>query len=148
MWVLLALALIEMIVAHGLVAIWSTRVALWLSLVSLGGVAWIVRLIRSLRTLPPFVSGDVLTMRAGVLGTVAIPVASIAGLRADWSAETLRQRGTLNLGLLAYPNIVIDLLPPVMGRRGRPVRAVAHRLDDPQAFRAWIATLPQANGLA
>ena len=40
----------------------------------------------------------------------------------------------LNLSLLAYPNVLVVLAEPVAGRRGRPIRAIAHRLDDPSAF--------------
>ncbi|MFD1951425.1 hypothetical protein ACFSGX_11680 [Sphingomonas arantia] len=147
LWVMLVLSLIEMGVVHALVAMWWPAFAVGLSLVSMAAVVWIVRLIVSLRTRLPEVRDGVLTMRAGVLGVVAIPVAAIGGLRADWSAATLRAPGVVNLALMAWPNIVIDLAEPVVGRRGRAVQAVAHKLDDPDAFRAWIATLPQGAGL-
>jgi hypothetical protein len=145
--VLAGLSLVEMLVVHLLVAHWWPRMALLLSLLSAAGLVWLVRLIRSFRALPVTVADGVLTMRVGTLRSVAIPVATIAGLRGDWSADSLKQPGVVNLGLLAYPNIVVDLAPPLAGRRGRAVTAVAHRLDDPDAFRGWIATLPPPPGL-
>jgi len=149
LWVLFGLSLVEMTVVHALLAIWWPKVAIALSFVILAGVVWLVRLIRSSRRLPAGVADGVLTLRAGRLKGIAVPVTAIAGLRSDWSAETLKARDVLNLGLLAYPNIVVDLTEPIAtsGLRARPVRAVAHRLDDPEAFRRWIATLPPANGL-
>lgn len=147
LWVLVGLSLIEMIVIHALIAFWWPKAALLLSLASGAALIWIMVLIRSFRRLPVTVADGVLTMRAGMLTSVAVPVAQIAGLRLEWSAESLRQRDVSNLALLAYPNIVVALKAPVRSRRGRPVLAVAHRLDDPEAFRRWIATLPQAGGL-
>jgi hypothetical protein len=38
----------------------------------------------------------------------------------------------MNLALIAYPNVVVDLVDPLPGRRG--IRAIAHRLDDPHGF--------------
>ena len=38
---------------------------------------------------------------------------------------------------------VLDLDPPLPGRR-RPIRAVAHRLDDPAGFAAAVAHLMEA----
>lgn len=149
LWVLFGLSLVEMAVVHALLAVWWPKVAIALSIVSVAGMLWLVRLIRSFRRLPVLVADGVLTMRAGRLLSIAIPVAAISGLRGDWSAKTLKARGILNLGLLAYPNIVIDLTTTIMttGLRARPVRVVAHRLDDPEAFRRWIATLPHGGGL-
>ncbi|HEX8446652.1 MAG TPA: hypothetical protein VF649_08560 [Sphingomonas sp.] len=147
MWALFGLGMVEMLVVHGLVALWWPRVAMLLSVVSIGGLVWVGRLIRSFRRMPVTVSGDVLTMRVGRLRTVAVPVSAISGLRDAWSATDLKQQGVVNLGLLAYPNIVIDLDPPVAGRRAWPIRAIAHRLDDPAAFRGWVATLPPRGGL-
>ena len=147
LWVMVGLSVVEMMVVHGLVAFWWPRVALILSLASLTALLWMILLIRSFRRLPVTVADGVLTMRARMLTSVIIPVGQIAGLQTAWSAESLRQPDVSNLALLAYPNIVVALTSPVRGRRGRSVRAVAHRLDDPEAFRRWIATLPQAGGL-
>lgn len=50
----------------------------------------------------------------------------------------MKQRSVLNLALLAYPNLVVDLVAPLPGRRG--ITTIVHRLDDPAAFAAaWKA---------
>jgi hypothetical protein len=75
------------------------------------------------------------------LKSVVVPVGQIAGLRATWDAAALKQRGVVNLALVSWPSVVIDLDPPVPTRRGRQVHAVAHKLDDPAAFHAAITAL-------
>jgi hypothetical protein len=45
----------------------------------------------------------------------------------------------LNLALLSYPNILVELREPLAVRRGRMVTAVAHRLDDAAAFERAVA---------
>lgn len=46
----------------------------------------------------------------------------------------------LNLGLIAYPNVLVELAEPVRRRR-RAIRAVAHRFDDPAAFIAALESV-------
>jgi hypothetical protein len=49
----------------------------------------------------------------------------------------LKSRSVLNLALIAYPNVIVDLKSPVLTGRGRFTRsisAVAHKFDDPAAF--------------
>lgn len=142
MWVFLGIAWVELVVTHLLVALWHPWVAIVLSLVSLTGVIWLVRLLRSLRRLPVLIEDERLVMRVGTLKRVDLSRAQIAGLRQRWDAQAFKRGETLKLSLLAWPNVVIDLDEPVTGWR-RPVRAVAHRLDDPAAFAAalsdWLA---------
>ena len=106
----------------------------------------LIGLIRSFRRLPVTLADGVLTMRAGWLRSLAIPVANIAGLRASWDAAAIRQRGVLNLALASWPSVVVDLDPPIVQRRGGQLHAVAHKLDDPVAFHAAIAALSRSDG--
>jgi hypothetical protein len=46
----------------------------------------------------------------------------------------------LNLALIAYPSVLLDLDPPLPGRRA-PTRTIAHRLDDPSGFGAAVEAL-------
>jgi hypothetical protein len=48
--------------------------------------------------------------------------------------------------LLGIANILVDLSEPVFTRRGKPIRAIAHTLDDPAAFHAAITALSAAHG--
>ncbi|PZU09888.1 MAG: hypothetical protein DI605_08675 [Sphingomonas sp.] len=146
LWALVAISLVEMMVVHLLIALWSPALGLCLSLASLVLMIWLVRLIRSFPRLPVMVGEGGIVMRAGTLRRIDVPVALVAGLREEWSAETLKDRAIARLSLLAYPNIVIDLVEPIEMRGGRCIRAIAHRLDDPAAFSAALRQLQRAHG--
>lgn len=143
MWVLFGLVCVETAVLHGLVALWSGRAALIFSALGLGMLVWVISLIRSLRRLPVILTPDHLIWRCGSLRTLTVPVAAIAGLPADWDSATLKSRAVFNGALIAYPNILIALDPPVvMGRR--QIRWLAHKLDEPQAFVATLDAIRRA----
>lgn len=145
LWALVGISIVEMAVVHALIALWKPAIGLVLSGASLVGIVWLVRLIRSFRRLPVLVGENLVVMRAGTLRRIDVPADAIAGLRANWTAATIRDPAMLRLSLLAYPNVVIDLAEPiVVGRRA--IRAIAHRLDDPGAFSAAIAQLQRADG--
>ena len=144
LWVLVAISIVEMTVVHALIALWKPAVGLVLSAASLLGIVWLVRLIRSFTRLPVLVGEDLVVMRAGTLRRIDVPANAIAGLRATWTAETIKDSAVLRLSLLAYPNVVIDLAEPIVVGR-RTIRAVAHRLDDPGAFSAALAELQRAD---
>lgn len=140
--VLLGIAIVEMCVVHLVVgALFGWTVALVVGVLDLSLVIGLALLLRSFRRLPVTIADGVLTLRAGLLKSVVVPVGQIAGLRATWDAAALKQHGVVNLALASWPSVVIDLDPPVLMRRGRQVRAVAHKLDDPAAFHAAIAAL-------
>jgi hypothetical protein len=140
LWAFVAIALVELIVVHLLLAHWSRTAALILSALSLASILWLVSVIRSFRRLPVLITPDALVMRVGTLKGATVPLSQVAGLRESWDAEWLRRRDVLNLALIAYPNVVVMLHGPLqMGRR--EVIAIAHRLDDPLAF---TAALPRA----
>ena len=135
MWVLVALCGVELAVTHLVVSLLVNRiVAVLLSLASLAAIGWIVAAILSMKRLPVVLDDRMLTLRVGRIRTVAVPRTAILGLRSGWTAAELKQRGVLNLALVAYPNIVIDLVAPLPGRRG--ITTIAYRLDDPVAFAA------------
>ena len=136
--------LIELLVVHLLVAgLWSKAAALILSALSLAMIVWTIVFIRSLKRLPVLVDADSVTMRVGSLRPVRVPAGNIASLRTAWPREALQQRGVLNLGLINYPNVMLDLDPPLPARR-RPLIAIAHRLDDPAGFAAAVQRLLEA----
>jgi hypothetical protein len=145
--VLLGIAIVEMCVVHLVVgALFGWTVALGVGVLDLSLVLGLFLLLRSLRRLPVTLTGGVLTMRAGVLKSVTVPTRQIVGLRATWDAAALKERGVLNLALASWPSVVVDLHPPVLTRRGKPIHAIAHKLDDPAAFHAAIAALSRDNG--
>lgn len=143
--VLLGIAIVEMLVVHlVVVALFGWTAAIVVGVLDLSLVVTLAGLLRSFRRLPVTIADGVLTMRAGVLKSVAVPVGQVAGLRLNWDAAALRDRGVLNLALASWPNIVVDLTAPIPGRR-RPVHAVAHCLDDPAGFAAAIEALGRAD---
>ncbi len=136
--ILLGLALIETAVVHLVaVAVWGWDVAIVLGMLDMGLVLALAGLIRAMRRHPVTLDMDILVMRLGTLKVLRIPFSRIAGFRDSWDAAALKQRGVVNLAPATWPNVVIDLAPPIRWR-GRDVHAVAHKLDDAAAFRAAV----------
>ena len=133
LWVLVGLMVIEIAVVHLLLALWSRRAALILSLVSLAILGWFLRFICSFKRCPIWINSTELIWRIGHLRSVTVPLSQITGLRSDWMLADLEAAGIFNGALIAHLNIVVALNPPVrMGRR--TVHYLAHRLDDPAGF--------------
>ncbi|NYT39917.1 hypothetical protein HZY97_04055 [Sphingomonas sp. R-74633] len=137
MWVFAGIAGLELVIVHFLLALWDWRVALAVTLVSLAGVTWLVRAIRSFRTMPVTLDSEQVAFRAGHIAALEVPVASVSAVRTQWAGPEVKRRDVLNLGLIAYPNVLVELSEPVQRRR-RAIRAVAHRFDDPAAFIAAL----------
>ena len=74
-------------------------------------------------------------LRAGRLKAVDVPLDQIAEIRTQWVGEELKARDAVNLALIAYPNIVVELRSPIRARR-RLIQRIGHRFDDPSAFQA------------
>jgi hypothetical protein len=142
MWVLFCIGLLETLVLHFVIAqIWP-RFGIFLSLLSGSSVLWIFFIIRSLKTHPVLLSDGRLVMRCGTLKSIDIAVDTIVGMRKEWPSGALNANGILNLSLIAYPNIIIDVHPPIISyrfRRERRIHAVAHRFDDLPAFVAALS---------
>jgi hypothetical protein len=137
MWVLVAIASIELLVVHFLVSLlWSRTAALVLSIITAITIGWLIWAIAAMRRLPVLVDAERLTMRVGRLKETVVPLAQVRGIRRDWDAAAIKDRSVLNLALIAYPNVIVDLILPLPGRRG--IKAIAHRMDDPTAFAAAI----------
>lgn len=144
LWVFAAIMALELVLVHLLVsALWSHGAALILSAISLAALLWTIFFVRSLNRCPVLVDGTGVTMRIGSLRSVPVPAAHIAGLRTAWPREELKQRGVLNFALINYPNVMLDLNPPLPAGR-RTLIAIAHRLDDPAGFTAAVARLTEA----
>jgi hypothetical protein len=143
LWVFAFIMAAELLVMHLLVAaLWSGTAALIFSAISLAALLWTILFIRSLTRRPVLVDADSVTMRIGFLKSVRVPAGSIAGLRTSWPREALKQRGVLNLALINYPNMMLDLDPPLPSGKRRLV-AIVHRLDDPAGFAAAVARLTE-----
>ena len=144
LWVFAAIMALELVLVHLLVStLWSHEAALILSAISLAALIWTILFIRSLKRAPVLVDDAGVTMRVGSLKAVRVPAANIGDVLTSWPRERLKQRGVLNLAMINYPNVMLDLDPPLPGRR-RPIIAIAHRLDDPAGFAAAVRQLREA----
>ncbi|MFL9842302.1 hypothetical protein ABS767_15130 [Sphingomonas sp. ST-64] len=140
LWALMAISLVELGVVHLLVALlWSGTAALALSVVTLAGLGWMVWQLRQMPRRPVLLDADGLWMRVGTIRSIRVPTAAIAGVRTAIDPAIRRDRSVLRLSLLSHPNVVVALNAPLS--EGRPISAIAHRLDDPDAFVAAIEAL-------
>ncbi|WP_454882658.1 hypothetical protein [Sphingomonas oryzagri] len=145
--VLLGLAVCEAIVLHIVaMAIWGWKVAALLALLDLSLIVWLVGLLRSFKAMPVVLDGRSLTMRTGSRMSMTLDVDQIVAFRTSWDSEAIKRKSVLNLALIAWPNVVFDLAEPREVRRRRIISTIAHRLDDPAAFHAAIASLEPRHG--
>lgn len=132
--VLLGLALVETMVLHIVaMALWGWRIAILLGLADLSLAVALIGLLRAIRRHPVTIVDGVLTMRVGRLKTIAVPLDRVRGLRQSWTRDNLKAPGVVNLALANWPNVMIDIDPPIAHRR-RPITAIAHKLDAPGDF--------------
>ena len=143
---ILGLACVEAFVVHIVaMAYWGWKIAVGLGLLDISFVVALIWLLRSFKRCPIMLQDDRLIMRTGVRLRVAVDVDNIAGFRATWSAGDIKAPHVLNMALIAWPNIVIDLHRPILRRR-KSITTIAHCVDDPAAFRrAVLAALPAAH---
>lgn len=140
MWAFVGLGTIELVVVHFLLSFWSPTLALILSLLSLATIGWLIALLVSFKRLPVLVGPEEVVMRVGTMHGFNIPAGQVARLRTNFTSEDVKRPGIADLCLLAYPNVLLDLDPPLPGKR-RPINGIAHRLDDPNGFAAAVARL-------
>lgn len=141
MWVLVGLGTTELLVVHVMLSFWYPRAAMLLSALSLVTIGWLVWAVGVMRRRPVVIGDGRLLMRVGAIKRADIPLDRIAGAGGVSDRAALRRQRTLNLALVAFPNVLVELTQPLPGRRG--TMAVAHRLDDPAAF---LAALESAIG--
>lgn len=135
---LLALQLFELAVVHFFVMMWNPLVAWILFGLSLGGVLWLIALMKSFRIKPVLLDEETLRVRSGAMVDVEIPRDAIARLAPAFDADTLKARDTLNTAILAAPNVCLELAHPVAVPTffggTREVERVAMRLEDSAGF--------------
>ena len=139
-WVLIGLSTVELVVVHLLLAHWWPRVAIVVAAVAAATIVWLVMVVRSFRRMRVVLDADRLLMRVGRLYSVSVPTDHISGLRSSCDGAALKRRHVLNLALVAYPNVVVDLTAPIAVGRRR-ISTIAHRLDDPAGFAAALNRL-------
>ncbi len=138
-WMLVACGTVELLVTHALIAFWYPTAALIVSLLTLGGLAWLVRGLLLMKHRPVLLGHGRLVLQVGTIRRIDVALDAVAGIRPSIDMQAVKRRSVLNLALLAYPNMVIDLVAPLPGRRG--IVTIAHRLDDPAAFATALERL-------
>lgn len=136
LWVLTGLATLETFAVHLFVALKWPWIGWPLTMLSAASVAWLVSWIRSWRRLPHTLADGVLTLHMGSLRQLAIRLCDIRLVSATVNDTIVKARTCRNLVPVAYPNRVIFLRTPLVGKR--QVDAIAIRLDDPAAFDAAL----------
>lgn len=135
---LLILSTIEIAVYHLLVGHWSRKAAIVMFVLSDLGFVYLLGIIKSFRFRPILMTPEGVRIRAGLLIDQPIGFDAVAAVDADFSGDTIRQPGTLNAALLAWPNVLLRLDPPIIRRsflnRTSSITRVAFRLDDPAPF--------------
>ena len=134
---LLVLSCIEIGVTHLLVAHWNRTLALILFVISDVSLLYLIGLIKSLRLAPILLTGSGVRVRAGILVDRTIPYEAIVAVEAHPDGETVRAPDSWNVAMLAWPNLLLRLDPPLPPRsrwRSISVRALAFRLDEPGPF--------------
>jgi len=129
---LLALQAIEVAIDHLLLAHWSAFAAYVLFVLSDVGLIYMIALIKSFRLYPVLLTPEGVRVRAGLLIDRLVPYDAIARIETSFDSALVKDKATLNAGLLAWPNLVLRLDAPLPGRR--PRTAIAFRLDDPEPF--------------
>jgi len=135
---MLALQLVELGVVHLLVSLWSAKAALVLSILSVLASVYLIGLLKSFRLRPVLIDDRCLRVRTGILIDRRIALANVAGVRTGFGSERVKRKRTLDAGLLAWPNILVELKQPMLSpnplQPHRVIDAIAFRLDEPAVF--------------
>lgn len=147
LWVLLGLQAIELSVTHLLISHWSERAAIVLSLLTAVGIVYLIGFIRSLRLHPILLNAEGLHIRTGLMLQRLVPYDDIIEVAAFPDSEAVKAADTLNMAVLAWPNMIVRLRQPLPRKRHLPARppiaAIAFRPDRPDEFLAALrARLP------
>ena len=140
---LLILSAIEIGVYHLLVGHWSRIGAIVMFVLSDLGFVYLLGLIKSFRFRPVLLMPEGVRVRAGILIDQLVPLDAIVAVESGFTGEEVRDPGTLNTALLAWPNIMLRLDRPMHRRsllkRREPFNRIAFRLDDPESFIRLLA---------
>ncbi|MGZ3377409.1 MAG: hypothetical protein ACXU8S_12495 [Phenylobacterium sp.] len=142
---LIVAVLLETVVVHVAVFFLVNRALAWVLLgFSLLGLIWLLGLVNSVAKLPILVTTDGVRVRAGLIIDLWLPADRIVGVRTGLDFGDLKRPEVLRASLVAYPNVMIELAPPLsvgQGGRRREVTLVALHPDDAPGFAAAVKGL-------
>jgi len=137
LWAFATLVLLEMLVVELVMAGRWPALSWFLLATSLLSLIWLVYWIMSLKRLPHRIDRDELILSYGAIRKVEVPLDRIQSVRGDFASEELKGKNVRNFVPLAYPNRLITIDPPIVGRKG-PISKIAVRFDDPAEFDAAL----------
>jgi hypothetical protein len=131
--VFLRLALLELMVVHMLVSMWSLTAAWVLTALSILAVVQIAAIIHGLVRYPTEIDAGQVHVRHGRAGRILVPLTAIERVDNVAFAPEEKGREVFRATLIASPNVALRLREPVIVRR-RPISTITLRLDEPAAF--------------
>lgn len=131
--VFIAIAVVELLVVHLLVSLWSATAAWVLSGLTALMLGQIVLLVDGMIRWPTIIDSDGITVRYGRRGEIFVPLAQVVSV--EDVAFRLEEKGadTFRATVLAQPNLAIRLSEPLKYKR-RNLLSIAMRLDEPASF--------------
>lgn len=137
LWAFATIVLIEMLVVELVMAGRWPALTWFLLATSLLSFIWLVYWIMSLKRLPHRIDRDELILSYGSIKKVEVPLQAIQSISSNFSSAELKEKGVRNFVPLAYPNRLITIDPPIVGRKG-PISKIAVRFDEPEKFDAAL----------
>jgi hypothetical protein len=144
----LFLLIVETVVVHILVSMWSVTAAWILTAASIYLALQIAAHLKALFLRPVRITEDELLLRCGMLGDLAIGLEKVRSVRIGAAASGQRSV-TVRLGAvgeLSSPNIMLELNGPATlhGPYGirRELCAISFWLDEPEAFARQLSCAP------
>lgn len=110
--VFVSLAFLEASVAHLLLMNARPAVRWVIFAIDDIGILYLLALAGSLSKLPILVSRDGVLFRAGIFMQMYAPREHISAVKSDISGSDVRQKGTLKMSLMSFPNMLVTLSEP------------------------------------
>jgi hypothetical protein len=147
LYVLLAIASIELFVVHILVSLVSPAVAWVLSAITVAGIIQIATIVRRIKQRPILVTDTGIVIRSAKGFEVDLPWGSITSVKPIGYGPAPSGDNVLGAALLAHPNILVETTRAfTVSRlgRSRSASSLTFRVDEPEAFigavRSWLQT--------
>ncbi len=141
--VFLGLGLVELLVVHLLLSMWSERAAWVLTGLTLLGLVHLALLLRGLVRYPTLIDDEVVVVRHGGRGEIRVPLTLVRMAEDVSFAPEERGPAVLRASLLAQPNVSLRLKEKVTSGR-RQIDTISMRLDEPSAFLAELRRRQEA----
>lgn len=131
--VFMTIAVVELLVVHFLVSLWSATAAWVLSGLTALMLGQIVLLVHGMIRWPTLIDSSGITIRHGRRGKIFVPLAQVVSV--EDVAFRFEEKGsqTFRATVLAQPNLAIRLSKPLTYKR-RSLLSITMRLDEPASF--------------